>query len=91
MLDVRFTNKFKKDLTRIEKQGKNPEKLYIVIDSLRQEKKLPSSNHDHSLSGEWAGYRECHIEPDWLLIYKINNKVLELVLIRTGSHSELFG
>jgi len=84
ILDVRFTNKFKKDLARIEK-------LYLVIDCLRQEKKLPSSNHDHSLSGEWAGYRECHIEPDWLLIYKINDKVLELVLIRTGSHSELFG
>jgi len=91
MLDVRFTNRFKKDLAKLERQGKNPEKLYTVIDSLRQEIKLPEINHDHSLSGEWAGCRECHIEPDWLLIYKINNSVLELVLIRTGSHSELFG
>lgn len=91
MLDVRFTSKFKKDLARIEKQRKNPEKLYYVIDSLRQEKKLPDSSHDHSLSGNWSGYRECHIEPDWLLIYKINKSVLELILTRTGSHSELFG
>ena len=90
MLDVRFTGKFKKDLSKIEKQNKPVEKLYEIIDLLRQEKPLPPKNKDHNLSGEWSGCRECHIEPDWLLIYKIVNDVLELRLIRTGSHSDLF-
>lgn len=91
MLDVRFTSRFKKDLVKIRKQGKNPEKLYNIIDILRHEDKLPAVNHDHSLSGDWSGFRECHIEPDWLLVYKVNNSILELILIRTGSHSEIFG
>lgn len=90
MLDVRFTGQFKKDLAKVEKQNKQVDKLYEVIDLLRQEKPLPDKNHDHPLIGEWSGCRECHIEPDWLLIYKINKNVLELRLIRTGSHSDLF-
>lgn len=90
MLDVRFTSKFKKDLAKVEKQNKQVDKLYEVIDLLRQEKPLLSKNQDHPLVGEWSGCRECQIEPEWLLIYKIKHDVLELRLIRTGSHSDLF-
>ena len=57
----------------------------------RWEKPLPNKNRDHDLSGDWIGHRECHILPDWLLIYRIEDDVLVLTLARTGSHSDLFG
>ena len=72
------------------KQGRNLAKLAEIITILMAENGLPDRNRDHQLSGEYSGRRECHIEPDWLLIYKINKDQGILYLIRTGSHSELF-
>ena len=89
-LQVKFTNKFKKDLKLANKQNKNLNKLYIVIEKLANLEKLDEKHNDHPLSGNFIGFRECHIEPDWLLIYYIENNTLTLVLTRLGSHSELF-
>ena len=80
--EVRFTGQFKKDLKRAKKQGKDTDELFAVVDKL--------SNGDHGLSGNYKGCRECHIQPDWLLIYEINDGILVLMLYRVGSHSELF-
>ncbi len=87
---VKFTGQFKKDLKLAKKQGKNLDKLFDVIETLEKGKKLDKKYKDHSLSGEYKGTRECHIEPDWLLVYEIMNDVLVLMLYRLGSHSELF-
>lgn len=84
------TNKFKKDLKRCNRQNKDMNKLKKIIDLLCHDKKLPIRNKDHFLSGNWANYRECHVEPDWLLIYQINTEDLLVELIRLGSHAELF-
>ena len=91
MLDVFYSAKFKKDYKRIKKQGKDVELLLDIVDILADEKPLEPKFNDHSLSGDYIGHRECHIQPDWLLIYNIDAKELVLVLTRTGSHSELFG
>lgn len=88
--DVQFTNQFKKDVKLAKKQGKDLEKLYTVIENLAQGNVLEVKYRDHSLSGNYNNCRECHIEPDWLLIYEIIDDVLVLLLNRTGSHSELF-
>ena len=92
MLNVYLSAKFKRDYKRIQKQGKNLNLLKTVVDTLAAEKPLEWKYHDHALSGsgDFAGYRECHIEPDWLLIYKIEEDALLLTLMRTGSHSDLF-
>lgn len=90
LLNVRFTKKFNKDRKLIIKRGYNIQKLKDVIALLRENTPLPAKYLDHALSGNYAGYRECHIEPDWLLIYKIKNDTLTLVLSRTGTHSDLF-
>ncbi len=84
--------KFKKDLKRVTRQGKNREFIDNIIEKLQHKEPLPQKNRDHLLVGDYKGYRECHIMPDWLLIYRItNNNSLELLeLTRTGSHSELF-
>ena len=88
--EVRFTNQFKKDIKLAKKQGKNIEKLFAVVDILASGGTLAPKFCDHDLSGDYAGCRECHIEPDWLLIYEINDGLLILMLNRVGSHSELF-
>lgn len=88
--EVRFTTKFKKDLKLAKKQGKNTDKLLKVIEQLANGEQLESKYRDHDLTGEYSGCRECHIEPDWLLIYEIFDDVLVLLLNRVGSHSELF-
>ena len=88
--EVRFTNQFKKDIKLAKKQGKDIEKLFGVIGILANGETLDEKYRDHDLSGNFKGCRECHIEPDWLLIYEIDNDVLILVLNRVGSHSELF-
>ncbi len=85
---IKYTTQFKKDYKRVKKQRKDIEKLKLIINQLQQNKKLEPRYCDHSLSGNWKGYRDCHIESDGILIYKISNRVL--VLERTGSHSELF-
>ncbi len=71
------------------RRRKNLSLLEAVVRKLADEESLPPKNRDHALTGDWQGYRECHIAPDWLLIYKIAGK--ELILVRTGSHSDLFG
>lgn len=90
LLDVRFSKRFNKDRKLIVKRGYNVQKLKDVIAILRENKPLPPQYLDHQLSGNYAGFRECHIEPDWLLIYRIENNTLTLVLLRTGTHSDLF-
>ncbi len=85
-----MTNKFKKELKLMEKQGKNIDKLDYVVEKLANSEKLSSKYKDHSLTGEYKGARECHIEPDWLLIYEYQDDDLILELLRTGSHTNLF-
>lgn len=89
-LTVKFTTQFKKDYKLAVKKHMNMQLLYSVIESLANRKPLPEKLRDHSLTGSWSGYRECHIHPDWLLIYRVDGDVLVLTLARTGSHSDLF-
>lgn len=88
--EIKTTTKFKKDLKAIQKQGKNLDKLFAVVEDLANDIELAPEFRDHNLSGDYAGFRECHIEPDWLLIYKKNETDIILYLSRTGSHSDLF-
>ena len=90
MLEIVRSSQFKKDLKKIIKRGKNLTMLERTIKTLQSNKPLSKKNCDHSLVGEWQGYRECHINPDWLLIYKIDSTLKLLRLARTGSHSDLF-
>lgn len=89
MLDVRYSTKFKKDFKTCVKRRYKMERLQQVINILRIPAALPPKNSDHNLSGNYAGYRECHVEPDWLLIYRQEGN--ELLLHRTGTHADLFG
>ena len=89
-LTVKPTNVFKKDYKLAMKRGLKIELLDAVIEMLANGASLPPENKDHELSGNWKGHRECHIQPDWLLIYRIEKDVLVLTLSRTGSHSDLF-
>ena len=88
--EVKFTNQFKKDLKLAKKQNKDLDKLFEVVNILADGGTLDAVYHDHELSGNYKGTRECHIEPDWLLVYEIRNEVLVLILYRLGTHSELF-
>jgi mRNA interferase YafQ len=90
MLKIKYETTFKKDYKRIKKRGYDVRLLEAVIELLAQGKTLPSKYKDHLLIGKYKGYRECHITPDWLLIYEINDEELILYLTRTGSHSDLF-
>ncbi len=89
MLDVRYSTKFKKDFKACVKRRYNMALLQQVIDTLKIPDTLPLKNVDHNLSGNYSGYRECHVSPDWLLIYKQDGN--ELLLYRTGTHADLFG
>jgi mRNA interferase YafQ len=91
MYSVRPTAKFHKDLKRIKKRGYNIELLTEVIKKLARGETLEPAYLDHPLKGIFAGFRECHITPDWLLIYEISAGELILYLTRTGTHSDLFG
>jgi len=82
------TSQFKRDVKRIKQRGKDLDKLKRVLETLVREEKLAPKYRDHVLVGQYKGTRECHIEPDWLLIYELAKG--EIVLIRTGSHSDLF-
>jgi mRNA interferase YafQ len=90
MYRIRPTTKFQKDVKRLKKRGYELSSLTKVIQILADGKNLPPQNRDHALSGNYAGFRECHIAPDWLLIYEISEDTLFLYLTRTGSHSDLF-
>ena len=87
---IERTSQFKKDFKLAEKQGLDMGELKSVIEMLAAGEELPEKYRDHPLKGDYKGHRECHIEPDWLLIYKITESVLVLSLVRTGSHSRLF-
>lgn len=90
MLKIRYSSRFKKDYKLIQKRGYNINKLKVVITLICTQEPLPERYKDHLLSGDYEGFRECHIEPDWLLIYKIEKDILTLTLTRTGTHSDLF-
>ena len=90
MLDLVLTNQFKKDLKRIRKRGYKIQLLDEVLKSLQNEIPLDAKYRDHALVGDYIGFRECHILPDWLLIYAIDQGKLILTASRTGSHSDLF-
>ena len=87
---IRPTSKFQKDLKRIRNRGYDMNLLSDVLKKLANGENLPEKNRDHALTGDYSGCRECHITPDWLLIYEIENEELILYLTRTGTHSDLF-
>lgn len=88
---VKFTTQFRKDYKLAMKRGLKIELLERVIMLLAAGETLPEKNKDHALTGNWVGHRECHILPDWLLVYRLEDDVLVLTLTRTGIHSDLFG
>lgn len=90
MLEIVLSNQFKKDLKLAQKRGCKIERLRDVVNALACGQKLDTKYRDHGLTGNYNGFRECHVEPDWLLIYRIDQDVLELFLFRTGTHSDLF-
>ena len=87
---IQTTNKFEKDLKLAVKRGFDVEKLLEIVHLLSEDKPLPERCRDHILKGNFQGYHECHIEPDWLLIYDKSDIVRIISLIRTGTHSDLF-
>ena len=91
MYNIEFTNKMKRDVKRVEKRGKNMTKLSDVLKIIVGGNQLPIRYKDHQLTGNMKNYRECHIESDWLLIYKIDSNKLIFYATGTGTHSELFG
>ena len=90
MYKIEYTNRMKRDAKAMKKRGENMNKLTEVLDLLATGKPLPKVYHDHALTGNWKGTRECHIEPDWLLIYVLHKDVLTLTATATGTHSDLF-
>ena len=87
--DIIETTQFRRDYRKIAYSGRcSRDEFLIVIDILMHDKTMPLKYRDHALVGEWKGYRECHIRPDWLLVYQKQDQ--ELILVRTGSHSDLF-
>lgn len=91
MYEVRFTATYKKSYRLMKKRGLNLDLLDAIVDTLRQGKPLAEKYRDHALTGQYSGFRECHIKPDWLLVYLIENDILTLTLVDTGSHADLFG
>ena len=90
MLDVYYSQKFKKDYKRMLKRGVKAEDFEFVLNELINQRELPKEYYDHNLKGNYEGFRECHINPDWLLIYRVEKQQLTLTLARTGSHADLF-
>ena len=90
MLEIVLSNKFRKDLRLAARRGYDLEKLNEAVEVLAKEMPLPEKFRDHELIGDYAGFRECHIQPDWLLVYRYYHEELILFLLRTGTHSDLF-
>jgi mRNA interferase YafQ len=90
LLKLKKTAQFRKDLKRMVKRRVKRDLLDEIIQALREQKPLDPKHHDHALTGDYAGFRECHIRPDWLLIYLIDGDNLILTTSRTGTHSDLF-
>ena len=88
MLELVVKNQFNKAFLRMKKRGKDQKKLWAVVDMLLKEDALPLKYRNHKLSGDWESFWECHIEPDWLLIYQITDT--HILLATTGTHSDLF-
>jgi mRNA interferase YafQ len=86
-LEAKPTTKFQQDVERQKKRGKDTDKLRAIIESLCHHRPLDAKHRDHALTGNWKGWRDCHVEPDWVLIYK--RKAGDLILGRTGTHSDL--
>ena len=91
MLDVFYSSQFKKDYKKAVKRHNDVEELFKVIELLKKQQPLPLEKRDHALTGVYSGYRECHVHPDFLLVYKVVDSQLQLYLYRTGTHSDLFG
>ena len=89
--EIKHTSQFKKDVKLMLRQGRQLKPLLDVVEMLQNDIPLPPELKDHPLVGNWIGKRECHIEPDWLLIYEKTDSVLLLTLIRTGTHSGILG
>ncbi|MCI9616244.1 MAG: type II toxin-antitoxin system YafQ family toxin [Dorea sp.] len=89
--EIVWTTKFKKGYKLAIKRHLDIDLLDDIIRALSRGEALPEKNKDHELSGNWAGYRECHIQPDWLLVYRIDDDILVLTLVCTGTHSDIFG
>ena len=87
-LSIRQSTRFRRDVKRLRRQGADLKQLETVIKQLVAQNSLVEQHRDHALVGNWKGFRECHIQPDWLLIYRIEDE--ELQLARTGSHAQLF-
>ena len=90
LLELKKTSRFRKDLKRVVKRNLDIDLLDEVILTLREQKPLEPKHRDHDLSGDYAGFRECHIQPDWLLIYMIDGGNIIPTAFRTGTHSDLF-
>ncbi len=88
-LELRTTTAFERDLRRVNKQGKDLGKLETIVNLLQAQVPLPAQCRPHPLRGTWAGHWDCHVEPDWILLYKVTDDAL--ILVRTGSHDTLFG
>ena len=91
MYQIQFTTRMKQDTKRMKRRGKDMSKLSAVLSALSRGEALPASHHDHSLTGKLKDFRECHIEPDWLLMYRIFEDKLILTATATGTHSDLLG
>lgn len=90
MLRTQTTKQFEKDFKRMIKRGKDMEKIKTVMRRLANEEILDIRHRDHKLTGDFEGFRECHIEPDWLLVYRINKRDNNIIFLRTGSHADIF-
>lgn len=90
-LTVKPTTQFRKDYKLAMKRGLRISLLEDIVSLLALGEPLPDKNKDHALSGDWVGHRECHIQPDWLLVYRVEENVLVLTLVRTGTYADLFG
>jgi mRNA interferase YafQ len=88
-LELRATSAFQMDLRRIRKRGKDLDKLEGIVNTLQAQGRLPTRCRPHPLRGKWIGYWDCHVEPDWILLYRLTEEAL--ILVRTGSHADLFG
>ena len=90
MYNLRFTNKIQRNIKLMKKRGKDLDKLTVVLKLLQNGEELPAKYKDHALTGNYIGCRECHIEPDWLLVYRKEDKELILYATATGTHADLF-
>lgn len=90
MLEIVMSNRFRKDLKVLKKRGCDLNLINEVVDTMAKQEVLPAKYKDHNLTGNYAGFKECHILPDWLLIYRVDNENIYLFLSRSGTHSDLF-